>query len=141
MAVRWSRRVEAGWLRCHSFWLGVGPGPGSSVGRAPAASAGVPGSIPGGTGIFSLRTCWLPFLLLNNNNNNNNQLKTADRTVSACWASSVQCRDLGKTDTNANIYALHIFNQEEGSQNRLNNEKSQKGKSTRRDSNLWHRFA
>ena len=33
-------------------------------------------------------------------------LKTADRTVSACWASSVQCRDLGKADTNANIYAL-----------------------------------
>ena len=33
-------------------------------------------------------------------------LKTADRTVSACCASSVQCRDLGKADTNANIYAL-----------------------------------
>ena len=47
MAVRLSMRVEAGWLRCHSFWLGFGPGPGSSVGRAPAASAGVPGSIPG----------------------------------------------------------------------------------------------
>ena len=30
-------------------------------------------------------------------------LKTADRTVSACWASSVQCRDLGKADTNASI--------------------------------------
>ena len=33
-------------------------------------------------------------------------LKTADRTVSACWASSVQCRNLGKADTNVNIYAL-----------------------------------
>ena len=38
---------EARWLRCHSFWLGFGPGPGSSVGRALAASAGAPGSIPG----------------------------------------------------------------------------------------------
>ena len=35
----------------------------------------VPGSIPGGSGIFSLRTYWLPFLLLNNNNNNNNFLQ------------------------------------------------------------------
>ena len=33
-------------------------------------------------------------------------LKTADRTLLACWASSVQCRDLGKADTNGNIYAL-----------------------------------
>ena len=38
---------QEGRSRCHSFWLGFGPGPSSSVGRAPAASARVPGSIPG----------------------------------------------------------------------------------------------
>ena len=33
-------------------------------------------------------------------------LKTADRTVSAYWASSAQCKDLRKADTNASIYAI-----------------------------------
>ena len=38
----------SGWLICHSFWLGFGlHGRGSSVGREPAASAGVSGLIPG----------------------------------------------------------------------------------------------
>ena len=36
-------------------------------------------------------------------------VKTADRIVSAYWASSVQCRDLGKVDTNASIYATPVL--------------------------------
>ena len=38
---------QEGRSRMSLVLVGLQPGPGSSVGRAPAASAGVPGSIPG----------------------------------------------------------------------------------------------
>ena len=51
--------------------VGFRPGPGSSVGRAPAASAGVPGSIPGWVAVFifsSLQSSFSFFFLYQKKN-------------------------------------------------------------------------